>query len=95
MSYSVSCSALGGAKHVDDVESCVFSNGRLYTGSDDGVIKVRAHTSVLPSPHLLYCQCWNSELELVEEWQAHQYVVYDLAADQGWYLSPLSWPDHF
>ena len=49
----MSCSALGGAKHVDDVESCVFSNGRLYTGSDDGVIKVRAQTSVLPSPPVL------------------------------------------
>ena len=42
MSYSVTCQASAEAKHLDDVESCVYSNGRLYTGSDDGFIKVRA-----------------------------------------------------
>ena len=55
MSYSVTCEARAEAKHVEDVESCVYSNGRLYTGSDDGFIKVRAEQCpayMLSSPHL-------------------------------------------
>ena len=50
MSYSVKRTAQPEAKHVDDVESCLVCNGRLYTGSDDGFIKVRVRG--LPSPHL-------------------------------------------
>ena len=56
----MSSEARAEAKHVEDVESCVYSNGRLYTGSDDGFIKVRAEqcpASMVSSPslpHLLY-----------------------------------------
>ena len=37
---TVSVEAKAEERHKEDVECCVYSNGRLYTGSDDGVIKV-------------------------------------------------------
>ena len=43
MSYKVSGQVTDEHKHREDVECCVYTNGRLYTGSDDGVIKV-THT---------------------------------------------------
>ena len=58
-------------------------NGHLFTGSDDGCIKVcigtifRKIKSILPT----HKQVWSPDLKLTNTWQAHQYVVYDLACD--------------
>ena len=38
----ISCVAAKADQHNDDVECCIFLNHILYTGSDDGTIKVRA-----------------------------------------------------
>merc|ERR1719474_2118245 len=64
MSYKISKEAAENDRHADDVECCIYMNGVLYTGSDDGTIKA-----------------WNSDLNLLDSWSAHEYVVYDLACD--------------
>ena len=85
--------AAEGDRHSDDVECAVFHEGVLYTGSDDGLIKV----STLIAPvsdylkqshhynlhHHHHHQAWTSDLELLCSWSGHEFVVYDLAVDPG------------
>ena len=86
--------AAEGDRHSDDVECAVFHEGVLYTGSDDGLIKVSTLIASVSDylkqshqyhhhHHHHHHQAWTSDLELLCSWSGHEFVVYDLAVDPG------------